>query len=160
MRLPLPWWQTPHIRRRRKSPRRRACRPANTSRSWCCSSWPRTRSRPSRWLPCTSSTSTSSSANVRSRPSGVVLANSSLRFFFNGSRMCSLSRQICGSCVGNDVTDTTLLDRACARVPTKIFLNIVPTALVTRPPGGGFMKHFTPYWAARFPSMSNETICL
>ena len=36
------------------------------------------------------------------------------------------------SYVGNDVTS---LDRACARVPTKIFLNIVPTALVTRPPG-------------------------
>ena len=41
------------------------------------------------------------------------------------------------SYVGNDVTHSTLLDRACgrARVPTKTFLNIVPTALVTRPPG-------------------------
>ena len=37
------------------------------------------------------------------------------------------------SYVGNDVTHSTLLDRA-ARVPAEIFLNIVPTALVTRPP--------------------------
>ena len=40
------------------------------------------------------------------------------------------------SYVGNDVTHSTILDRACggARVPTKIFLNIVPTTLVAQPP--------------------------
>ena len=41
------------------------------------------------------------------------------------------------SYIGHDITHSTLVDRACAtaRVPTEIFLNIVPTALVTRPPG-------------------------
>ena len=38
------------------------------------------------------------------------------------------------SYVGNDVARSTLLDRACVRVPSKTFLNIVPTALGTRPP--------------------------
>ena len=37
--------------------------------------------------------------------------------------------------VGNEVVHSTLLDRACAcaHVPTKIFLNIIPTAFVKRP---------------------------
>ena len=38
------------------------------------------------------------------------------------------------SYIGNDITHVTLLDRACA-CSMKIFQNIVPTALVTRPPG-------------------------
>ena len=38
------------------------------------------------------------------------------------------------SYIGHDFTHSTLLDRACA-CSYKNFLNIVPTALVTRPPG-------------------------
>ena len=49
------------------------------------------------------------------------------------------------SYVGNYVTRSTLLDRACgcARVPTKIFLNIVPTALVTQHPGANKIDFYT-----------------